>query len=76
MSVPSSELGTPRPPPTLPQASVSPSPGTKERAQTHFRGEGVEGPNSDDWRKSLALCLLCTCAVVYPPICMMISGPS
>ncbi len=51
VSVPSSELG---PPPTsLPQAIHSPA------------GEGVGGPNSDDWRKSMALCLLCDIQSMY-----------
>jgi hypothetical protein len=31
-------------------------------------GEGVEGPNLDDWRKSLVLCLLCGmhCTMPFP----------
>ncbi len=38
-------------PPPLPQASVSPPPGTK--GGTHSpAGEGVGGPNSDDWKKA------------------------
>ncbi len=48
------------PPPPLPQASVSP-PNPKGEV-THSPGgeEGVGGgPNSDDWRKSLALYQLC-----------------
>jgi hypothetical protein len=52
-------IGTP-PPPPLPQASVSPPLGTK-RGKTHSSaGERVGrggGPNSDDWRKGLALCV-------------------
>jgi hypothetical protein len=39
-------IWTPLPP--VPQASVSLSPA----------GEGVGGPNLDEWRKNLALCLL------------------
>ncbi len=56
MSVPSSELGQPTPSP----ASECVPPGIKEGCNTRLReGEGVGGPNSDDWRESLALCLLC-----------------
>jgi hypothetical protein len=46
----------PHPPPLL-QASVSP-PGTKG-GDTLTCGLSGWGPNSDDWRESLALCLLC-----------------
>ncbi len=53
MSVPSSELG----PPPLPQASVSPPPEPKV-GPTRLRVRGWGSPNWDDWRKSLALCLL------------------
>ncbi len=60
--VPSSELGPHHPlPPPLP-AWVSP-PGTTGGVYTfacEWRSEG--GPNSDDWRKSLVLCLLCDMA--------------
>ncbi len=45
----------PTPSAPRPLASVPPPPGTKGRGV----GEGVGCPNSDDWRKSLALCLLC-----------------
>jgi hypothetical protein len=41
----------------LPQASVYP-PQPKGRGHTRLRVRGG-GSNSDDWRKSLALCLLC-----------------
>ncbi len=57
MSVPSSGLGPPTRTP-LPQwvCFNCPPPHPEPR-----RGaEGVGGPNSDDWRKSLALCLHCT----------------
>ncbi len=48
MSVPSSELGPPHP--------LS----RKQRGRgTHPAGEGWGSPSSDDWRKSLAFCLLC-----------------
>jgi hypothetical protein len=45
--------------PLHPQASGFP-PGTKGRGgHTRLRVTGGGGPNSDDWRKSLSLCLLC-----------------
>ncbi len=72
MYVLSSELGPPTP---LPQKSVSPprnqsggkhSPageggagGPNSTVTKASAGEEVGGPNSEDWRKSLALCLLC-----------------
>ncbi len=38
---------------------------------TRVRGEGLGSPNSNDWRKSLALCLLCECTTpLPPPACM------
>ncbi len=46
MSVPSFKLA---PPP----------PGIKGGGQQSLAGEGAGGANSDDWRESLALCLLC-----------------
>jgi hypothetical protein len=48
--------GTPLPPLPLPQASVSLS-GTKGGGTHSHAGKG--GPNSDDWRNSLGLCLFC-----------------
>ncbi len=56
MYVPSSELGLSQP---LSRQRVFPSP--QNRGEGHTR-QGVRGwgsPNSEDWRKSLALCLLC-----------------
>ena len=52
------------PPPPPPPASGCVPRGTKGgEAHTHA-GEGVGGPtNSDDWRKSLVLCLLCMCPI-------------
>jgi hypothetical protein len=51
VSVPLSELGPP-----LPQAC--PSAGTKGVGHTRPRVRGWGSPNSDDWRKGLALCTL------------------
>ncbi len=51
MSVPSSEFG---PSPPLPQASVSLPPEPNGGGGGNV-GEGVRGPNSDDWRKSQAV---------------------
>jgi hypothetical protein len=48
-------IGTP--PPPSPASECVP-PGTNGREHTRLRVRGG-GPNSDDWRKSLALCLLC-----------------
>jgi hypothetical protein len=40
-------------------ASVFPSSGTKRGGgQASLAGEGAGGANSDDWRESLALCVL------------------
>ncbi len=48
------------PPPPLSQASVFPTPLEPEEEEQHsLAGEGVGGANSDDWKESLALCLLC-----------------
>ncbi len=53
MSVPSSELV---PPPHTPQVSVSPPLDPKGgRSNTPLRVRGWEGPNSDDWKVSLAI---------------------
>jgi hypothetical protein len=42
----------------------SPPPGSGGRAHSPA-GEGLEvSPNFDDWRKSLALCLLCACTAL------------
>ncbi len=51
MSVPLSELG-PHPPFRKRVCPAEPKGGTHSP-------RGVGGPNSDDWRKNLALCLLC-----------------
>ncbi len=40
-------------------SECAPSPRTKGRGHTRLRAMGWGSPNSDDWRKSLALCLLC-----------------
>ncbi len=61
-------VGSGNPPPPLQQASVCTiHPPLPKRDVTHSptgEGGGVS-PNSDDWRKSLALCILC--AVNRPP---------
>ena len=44
--------------PTPPLAARVPLPRIKGGVQ-YPAGEGWGSPNSDDWRKSLALCLLC-----------------
>ncbi len=59
MSVPSYELA-PTAPPLLSQASVSIQPLEPGVGGQHsLEGEGTGEANSDDWRESLALCLLC-----------------
>jgi hypothetical protein len=54
VSVLSSELGHPTPSP----ASEYVPPGTKERTHSPA-GDGVGGPNSDDWKKPSTLSTLC-----------------
>jgi hypothetical protein len=49
-------IGTP-PTPSSPSKCV-PSPESKGGRHTRLRVRGRGGPNSDDWRKGLALCLL------------------
>ncbi len=63
MSVPSSGA-TPPPPPPHPLSRkrvcpCSPLPPRNQRGGGHTRLRGWGGACSDDWRKSLALCLLC-----------------
>ncbi len=54
---PSLELGLPQP---LSRQRVCPTPRTKGWGAHWPAAKGVGGsPNADDWRKSLALCLLC-----------------
>jgi hypothetical protein len=55
------------PPPPLPQASVPPPPRNQRGGYTDVRMRGWGGRNSDDWRKSLALCLLCGAEVTSSP---------
>jgi hypothetical protein len=43
--------------PPLPQASVPPPEQKRGGGNTRLRGGGVGGPDSDDWRESLALCV-------------------
>jgi hypothetical protein len=40
-------------------SECAPPPGTKGGGAYSHAGEGLGSHNSDDWRKSLALCLLC-----------------
>ncbi len=50
------------PPPPLPPANVSLPPPLETNGGATLAGEGREGAgeaNSDDWRESLALCILC-----------------
>jgi hypothetical protein len=54
-------------PTPLPQASV-PSPSVQRvGGHTLLRLRGWGSPNSDDWRKGLALCLLCVRPLPLPP---------
>ncbi len=55
VSVHSSELGPPTP---CPVSEIVPPPEPKEVGHTRLRVGGWGGPNSDDWRKSIAFCLL------------------
>ncbi len=57
MYVPSSELGLPNPSPAR-KCALPPGP-KGGGGHTRLRLRGWGSPNSDDWRKSLALCLLC-----------------
>jgi hypothetical protein len=54
--VPSSELGLSQP---LSRQRVCPSPPNRGVGHTRLRVRGWGSPNSDDRRKSFALCLLC-----------------
>jgi hypothetical protein len=56
--VPSSQLGLSHP---LSRQRVCPSPRYQGGGHTRLRVRGWGSPNSDDWRKSLALCLLFFC---------------
>ncbi len=57
MSVRSSELC----PPPLPRKRVCLRSWTQKGGENirYIGGEGVGGPNSEDWKESLALCILC-----------------
>jgi hypothetical protein len=57
-------VGTGTPPPPLLQASVPPR-NQRGRVHTRQRVRGWGSPNSDDWSKSLALCLLCDTSVRF-----------
>jgi hypothetical protein len=54
--VPSLELGLTHP---FSHQRVCPSPQNQRVGHTRLRVRGWGSPNSDDWRKSFALCLLC-----------------
>ncbi len=70
MAALSSKLG---PPPLLPQESVVPPPWNQTgRGRTRLWAREGGGPNSDDWRKSLVLCLLRD----WPRCCPIIVGNS
>ncbi len=56
MYVPSSESGLSQP---LSRQRVCPSPQNRGEGHTRLWVRGWGSPNSDDWRISLALCLLC-----------------
>jgi hypothetical protein len=56
VSVPSLELRTPHP---LSRRRVCFPPEPKGRVHTCLRVRGWGSPNSDDWRESFVLCLLC-----------------
>jgi hypothetical protein len=62
--VPSSELGLPH---LLSRKRVCPSPRNQKVGEGHTRLQvrGWGSPNSDDWRKSLAFCLLCAVTLQY-----------
>ncbi len=55
--IPSLELGLPQP--LSCKRVCPPPPEPKGRGHTRLRLRGWGSPNSDDWRKSLAVCLLC-----------------
>ncbi len=60
MSVPSLELGPPSSHPLSAERVCNPPPPPNQRSGEHTNLRvRVEGHNSDDWRKSLVLCLLC-----------------
>ncbi len=67
MSVPASELALPHPIPS--QASVSPSLDPKGGGATLSGGWGVGEPSSDDWKESLALCILFSAPFRHYPTC-------
>jgi hypothetical protein len=49
----------PGPPTPSPASECVHPPESKDKGTHSPAGEVVGGPNSDDWRKSLVLCLLC-----------------
>jgi hypothetical protein len=47
------------PPTSSPASECVPPPGNQRGGHIRRKVRGRKGPNSDDWRKSLVLCLLC-----------------
>ncbi len=75
-------IGTPRPPTPFPQASVPmkeecapPLRNQRGEGHTRLRVKGWGSPNSDDWRKSLALCLLCDIYCTHIVSCLLSCFP-
>ncbi len=61
-------MGTPNPLSCMRLAPPPPPPGTRGRGTQYtpaFMWGGRGSPDSDDWRKSFALCLLCNCTVQW-----------
>jgi hypothetical protein len=58
-------IGTPSTP--SPASESARPPGTKWGTYS-AAGEGLGGPNSDDWRKGLVICLLCVLYYLKEPI--------
>jgi hypothetical protein len=60
----------------LPRESVAPPPSFGPQGRAHaLAGEEVGGPYSDDWRKSLALCLPCDFDRLTPLFCSRLTIP-
>jgi hypothetical protein len=59
-------------PPLLSPASVPLPPVQRGGGHARLRVGGWGSPNSDDWRKSLALCLLCDVIRNYRQVCTVV----